>query len=140
MRSLVPEPPSFGLAALPAGAARERDAMARQEAGGSVASPSVRSRLALVAGGVAVATAAAYRLARRRPVPSPQPEPMPDDRAEALRQKLAESRDVVRERDEFEGAETPVDAVEDVQDVEERRRAVHERGRHAVDRMRRENS
>jgi hypothetical protein len=100
----------------------------------------VRSRLAFIAGGVAVATAAAYRLVRGRPVPSSQPEPVTDDRAEELRQKLAESRDVVRERDEFEGAETPVDAVEAVQDVEERRRAVHERGRHAVDRMRRENS
>jgi hypothetical protein len=100
----------------------------------------VRSRLVLVAGGVAVATAAAYRLVRGRPALSPQPEPIRDDRAEALRQKLAESRDVVRERDEFEDGETPVDAVEHVQDVEERRRAVHERGRHAVDRMRRENS
>jgi hypothetical protein len=99
----------------------------------------VRSRLVLVAGGVAVA-AAAYRLVRGGPAAAPRPEPIGDDRAEALRQKLAESRDVVRERDEFEGAETPVDAVEHVQDVEERRRAVHERGRHAVDRMRRENS
>jgi hypothetical protein len=140
MRSLVPEPPSFGLAALPAGRRPGTRRGGKAGSGRSVASPPVRSRLALVAGGVAVATAAAYRLVRGRPAPSSQPEPIRDDRAEALRQKLAESRDVVRERDEFEGAETPIDAVEDVQDVEERRRAVHERGRHAVDRMRREDS
>jgi hypothetical protein len=96
----------------------------------------MRSRLAFVAGGVALAGAAAYRLVRGR-APLPEPEPATDPRAAALREKLAESRDVLREREEFEGAETPVDAVEE---VEEGRRAVHERGRKAVDQMRRDSS
>jgi acetyl-CoA carboxylase carboxyltransferase component len=106
--------------------------MARQEAGGSVASASVKARLAFLAGGAAVAAAAAYRLIRRR-----TPEGPAEDRAAALRQKLAESRDVVQEREEYEAAETPVDTVAD---VDEARQAVHERGREAAERMRGEGS
>jgi acetyl-CoA carboxylase carboxyltransferase component len=102
--------------------------MAGQEAGGSVASASVKARLGFLAGGVAVAAAAAYRLIRRR-----TPEAPPEDRAAALRQKLAESREVVEEREEYEAAETPVDTVAD---VDEARRGVHERGREAAEQMR----
>jgi hypothetical protein len=67
-----------------------------------------------------------------------------DTRAGELRQRLAESRAVVDERDEFEAAETPVDEVEPVADVgerppdvDERRREIHERAREAADDMRR---
>ena len=60
------------------------------------------------------------------------PGPSPADRADELRQRIAEAREVVGERDEFEAAETPVDKA----DPESRRRDVHERGRAAVDRMR----
>jgi hypothetical protein len=44
---------------------------------------------------------------------------------------------VLDEREEFEAAETTVDAVETVpQDPDARRRSVHAEGRSAVDRMR----
>ncbi len=66
---------------------------------------------------------------RRRPAPAPPVDP----RAEELRARLAESKAVVDEREEFEAAETPVDEA----DPEERRRRVHERGREAVEEMRR---
>jgi hypothetical protein len=60
-----------------------------------------------------------------------------DPRAEELRRKLAESRSIVEERDEFEGAELPVDRAEPApEDPESRRRAVHDAGRATVDRMR----
>jgi hypothetical protein len=59
-----------------------------------------------------------------------------DPRAEELRHKLAESRAIVGERDEFEEAETTVDEVEAPGDPEVRRRAVHEAGRAAAERMR----
>ena len=61
----------------------------------------------------------------------------PDLRADELRQKLAEARSIVEERDEFEGAELTVDLAEPApEDPETRRRAVHEQGREAVERMR----
>jgi hypothetical protein len=61
----------------------------------------------------------------------------PDPRAEELRRKLAESRSLLEERDEFEGGETTVDQVEPApEDPESRRRAVHESGRATVERMR----
>ena len=47
-----------------------------------------------------------------------------------------ESRALVDEREEFESAETPVDEAE----VDDRRRAVHERGRAAADQMRRDSA
>ncbi|HMI29912.1 MAG TPA: hypothetical protein VK490_09395 [Gaiellaceae bacterium] len=60
-----------------------------------------------------------------------------DPRAEELRRKLDESRSLVDERDEFEGAELTVDRAEPApEDPESRRRAVHEQGREAVERMR----
>jgi len=58
----------------------------------------------------------------------------PDPRAEELAQRIAESREIVDERREFEGPETPVDEA----DPESRRRDVHERGRSALERMRSE--
>lgn len=71
---------------------------------------------------------AAYRLLNRRPkhVPEPAPEPPagPDPRAEELRAKLSETRDE---------PSPPEPAPED---VEARRRSVHEAGRAAVDEMR----
>ena len=81
-----------------------------------------------------MAAAAFLRLRRRPPVGAGAPPA--DPRADELRRKLAESRSLVGEQDEFEAAETPIDAVAPVaEDVDERRRAVHERGRAAVDEM-----
>jgi hypothetical protein len=95
----------------------------------------VDRRLAFL-GGTAVAVAALWRVVRRRPPGWVEPEPA-DPRAEELRRRLEESRPVVEEREEFEAAETPVDAVEAIpEDPEARRRAVHAEGRSAVDRMR----
>jgi hypothetical protein len=71
-------------------------------------------------------------LRRRRKV-APQG---PDPRADDLRRKLAESRSIVEERDEFEGAELTVDHAEPApEDPESRRRAVHESARGTVDQM-----
>ena len=61
-----------------------------------------------------------------------------DPRADELRRKLAESRSIVEERDEFEGAELTVDHAEPApEDPESRRRAVHDSARATVDEMRR---
>jgi hypothetical protein len=61
----------------------------------------------------------------------------PDPRAQELRAKLAESRPLVDEREDFEAGETPVD---EAPDPAERRRRIHEQGRSAVDEMRRSGS
>jgi hypothetical protein len=84
------------------------------------------------------AFAAAGLLRRRKSssVPDVEGDAGPDPRAEELRQKLAESRAIVDEREEFEEAETTVDVVEAPGDPEVRRRAVHEAGRAAAERMR----
>ncbi|HEX9381679.1 MAG TPA: hypothetical protein VF891_09275 [Gaiellaceae bacterium] len=75
-------------------------------------------------------------LRRRR-----EPDAAPDPRADELRRKLAESRTIVEERDEFEGAEVTVDRAEPApEDPESRRRAVHEAGRATLERMRGENA
>jgi hypothetical protein len=78
------------------------------------------------------------RLFRRRQPPeagSPETE-SPDPRADELREKLAEARSVVDERDEFEAAETTVDQAEPaLPSVEERRAEVHEAGRARVEQM-----
>ena len=87
--------------------------------------------MAWIAGAVGVAGVTVYRKLRRQPVAAGT-----DERAEELREKLAESRAVVEEREEFESAETPVDEAE----VDDRRRAVHERGRAAADQMRGDDS
>lgn len=92
-------------------------------------------RLAFLTGGVALGAAAVWRVVRRKPRATAESDP----RAEQLRARLDESRAVVDDREEFESAETTVDAVEAVPDPEERRRAVHAEGRAAVDEMRRSN-
>jgi len=76
---------------------------------------------------------AVFRLLRRRREPAAGADP----RAEELRRKLEESRSIVEERDEFEGAETTVDQVEPApEDPATRRRAVHDTGRAASEQMR----
>ncbi len=100
--------------------------MTRQE-GGQCSIGLVRARTAWL-GAIGVAGAAVVRALRRKPAALPPP----DQRAEELRQRLDESRALVDEREEFESAETPVDEAE----VDDRRRAVHERGRAAADEMR----
>ncbi|MEX2211801.1 MAG: hypothetical protein WD689_08590 [Gaiellaceae bacterium] len=81
-------------------------------------------RLLALLGGIALVRA---WLARRR---APQPLTA-DPRAEELRRRLDESRVVAGDQEEFASGETPVDA-------EGRRREVHERGRSALDEMRKE--
>ena len=80
-----------------------------------------------------VAGAAAYRvLVRRSPAPV-----VPEPHVEALKSKLAESRVVAEDREEFESAETPVDQAESVPpELGDRRRSVHERGREMAEQMR----
>jgi len=61
-----------------------------------------------------------------------------DPRADELRRKLDESRSLVEERDEFEGAELTVDRAEPApEDPESRRRAVHDSARATAEQMRR---
>ena len=88
----------------------------------------------------AIAGFGLYRLLAlrsRRPAVEPPVEPREDLRAEELRRKLAESRTIVEEREEFESAETPIDRAEPAPEVGERRKRVHEEGRRAAERMRR---
>ncbi len=87
-----------------------------------------------LAGGVV-----AYRFWRRhsQPEPSPEPETAPeptelDDRAEELREKLAESR--------TEDEPSPPAEPEPPEAVEERRQRVHEEGRAALDKMKSDQS
>jgi hypothetical protein len=78
------------------------------------------------------------RALRRRQVPAQEPSPAPDPRAEELREKLAEAREVVGEREEAESAETPVDEAELTgEDLAERRRKVHAHGHAVAGEMRR---
>ena len=88
-----------------------------------------------VAGGVV-----AYRFWRRHPqaAAEPTPEPRrpeptePDERAEELREKLAESR--------AEDEPSPAEPDEPAEAVEERRQRVHEEGRAALDEMKSDES
>jgi hypothetical protein len=73
---------------------------------------------------------AAYRAFRRR---TPGPTGPAPDPAEELRAKLAEARAAGDGRDEFESGETTVDEAADPAD---RRSAVHEQARAAIDEMR----
>src|SRR4051812_43384349 len=103
--------------------------MAWQE-GGQCSIGLMRARIAWLAG-AAGAGVAVYRKLRRASGPANDP------RADELRRKLDESRTIVDERAEYEAAETPVDeAPEPPAEVEDRRKAVHERGRAAADEMR----
>ena len=103
--------------------------MARQE-GGQCSIGLVRARIAWLAG-AAGAGVAVYRKLRRVPAP------VEDPRAEELRRKLDESRTIVEDREEFEAAETPVDEVPEPEAaLDDRRKAVHERGRAAAEEMR----
>jgi hypothetical protein len=87
----------------------------------------VRGRTAWIAGALGAA-GVAYRALRRRPRPSADP------RADELRRKLDESKQVVDDRAEFESGETPVDQAEPSLDA--KRAAVHERGQAAAREMR----
>lgn len=86
-----------------------------------------RRLLAWLTGGLAVAYVV-LRRARRRP-----PEPPGPDPAAELRRKLEESRSVA----EREAPAAQTEAAE-ADDLEQRRRQVHERGRAAVEEMRRD--
>ena len=87
----------------------------------------MRGRTAWIAGALGAA-GVAYRTLRRRPRPAADP------RADELRRKLDESKQVVDDRAEFESGETPVDQAEP--SLEEKRAAVHERGQAAAREMR----
>jgi hypothetical protein len=77
-------------------------------------------------------------LARRRGTIELAP-PAADSRADELREKLAESRAVVDEGERDEAGETTIDAAEPAPaDPDARRRIVHDEGRAAADRMRRD--
>jgi hypothetical protein len=79
-------------------------------------------------------TFAVFRFFRRR---RPAEATAPDPRADELRQRLAEARELSDERDEFEAGETTVDQAEPATpDADARRREVHEAGRAAVEQMR----
>jgi MYXO-CTERM domain-containing protein len=102
--------------------------MARQE-GGQCSIAAMRHSLAWALGGFALF---GFLRRRREAVVSSV-----DPRAEDLRRKLAESRAIVAERDEFEGAELTVDLAEPApEDPESRRRAVHDAARDTVREMR----
>jgi hypothetical protein len=97
-------------------------------------------RITVLAGAAAAVGAVAARVFRRRR----HGEAGSDPRAGELRERLAESRAIGDEREEFEAAETPVDEVKPVadvdeprRDIDERRREIHERAREAADDMRR---
>lgn len=87
----------------------------------------MRRPLAWLLGGFAV-----FGFLRRRSTPGE----VADPRAEELRRKLAESRELDAERDELEAAETRVDEAEALEDPDTRRRAVHDAARATADRMR----
>ena len=89
----------------------------------------MRRPLAWMVGGVTV-----FRLFRRRRAHGVE---APDPRAEELRRRLAEARELAEERDEFEAGEMTVDQAEPATpDADARRQAVHEAARDTLDRMR----
>jgi hypothetical protein len=88
----------------------------------------VRNRAAWIAGALGAA-GVAYRALRR------QSKPAADPRADELRRKLGDSKQLVEEREQFESGETPVDEVEPAT-LEGKRAAVHERGHEAARQMR----
>ncbi len=96
----------------------------------------MQGRLAWALGLAAGAALAARAFVRRRPAGQivSRETAVEDPRAEELRRRLAEARELVDEREAFEQGEVPVDAAE--HDPDARRRQVHEEGRAAVDEMR----
>jgi hypothetical protein len=88
----------------------------------------MRRPLAWLLGGLAV-----FRFFRSRRAPEAAAS---DPRADELRQRLAEARELAEERDEFEAGETTVDQAEPATpDADARRHAVHESARATVDEM-----
>jgi hypothetical protein len=88
----------------------------------------MRRPLARLVGGFAFS-----RFLRRGPTETQAADP----RAEELRQRLAEARELAEERDEFESGETTVDQAEPgMPDVDTRRGAVHDAARATVEQMR----
>jgi hypothetical protein len=97
----------------------------------------VRRAVAFLAAGAALGAGLARAL-RRKPEPTPELPPAPDPRAGELREKLAEARGAVAEREEAEAGETPVDEAEAPgEDLAERRRKVHAHGHAVAGEMRR---
>jgi len=97
----------------------------------------MQGRLALLLGGAVVAGATTYRALTRRP-PAPV---LPEPHVEALKARLAESKALVEEREEFESGETPIDRAEPLPtELGDRRRSVHDRGRQVAEQMRRGSS
>jgi hypothetical protein len=92
----------------------------------------VRSRTAWIAGALGAA-GVAYRAVRRRG--SDLDHEAPDPRADELRRKLEDSKQLVEEREQFESGETAVDEVE-TSTLADKRAAVHERGHAAAREMR----
>jgi len=91
----------------------------------------MRNRLAWVAGAVGAAGVAYKALRRGRD----HAHEAPDPRADELRRKLNDSKQLVDEREQFESGETAVDEV-DSTTLEDKRAAVHERGHAAAREMR----
>ena len=96
----------------------------------------MRRPLAWIVAVLGVAAVVRFLTRKRVILAPPSAQPAADTRAEELRAKLAESRAIADERDEFEAAETTVDRAEPVGDPQTRRHEVHEAGRDAIDRMR----
>ena len=112
----------------------------------------MRARTAWLAGAAGTAVALYRKLRRQAPL---ERAPAEDPRAEGLLQRLEESRTIAEEQyEEAASPEVPVDAValpepeprpqpepeQEPGEVEDRRRAVHERARAAADEMRGERS
>jgi hypothetical protein len=92
--------------------------------------------LAGVVGGAAVYRAFRRRSGQLHGPPHGRVEE-PDARADELRAKLAQAREAGEDRESFEAGETPVDQVDvtPADDIETRRRSVHDKGRAAIDEM-----
>ncbi len=97
----------------------------------------MRKAIPLLAGGAALGAGLAWIL-RREPRAHEELDTRPDPRADELRTRLAEAREVAVEREDEETAETPVDEAEPTGgDLAERRRKVHAHGHAVAGEMRR---
>jgi hypothetical protein len=92
--------------------------------------------LAGVVGGAAVYRAFRRRSGQLHGPPHGRVEG-PDARADELRAKLAQAREAGDDRESFEAGETPVDEadVPMTDDLDARRRSVHDKARAAIDEM-----